>query len=198
MKCPLQFCNNIVSLSLIEFISTLSTCTCIFYMCMYFNTCDLWAMRWLCFVMLGMPTLVIWSTDLSFQDPLFVGRVLFDLLYFFFIIIIVLNLFLGVIIDTFAALRSEKQEKEDVLNNSCFICGKVAKQELVFSMHHPLWHGPTPHMCPVCWCTKVVANVFKCGLFTLHKNNWQSGIPTACMHWVPEPFLLCIFTLPCY
>jgi len=61
------------------------------------------------------------------QDPLFVGRVFFDLLYFFFIIIIVLNLILGVIIDTFAALRSEKQEKEDILNNSCFICGKVLK-----------------------------------------------------------------------
>lgn len=62
---------------------------------------------------------------LALQDPLFMGRVFFDLLYFFFIIIIVLNLFLGVIIDTFAALRSEKQEKEDVLNNSCFICGTV-------------------------------------------------------------------------
>lgn len=30
----------------------------------------------------------------------------------------------GVIIDTFADLRSEKQQKEEIIKNSCFICGK--------------------------------------------------------------------------
>lgn len=39
-------------------------------------------------------------------------------------IIIVLNLIFGVIIDTFADLRSEKQQKELILKNTCFICGK--------------------------------------------------------------------------
>jgi len=72
------------------------------------------------------------------QDPLFVGRVFFDLFYFFFIIIIVLNLILGVIIDTFAALRSEKQEKEDILNNSCFICGKISEELHTVSGHASL------------------------------------------------------------
>lgn len=56
---------------------------------------------------------------------MFIGRVIYDMLFFFIVIIIVLNLIFGVIIDTFADLRSEKQNKEEVLKNSCFICGKV-------------------------------------------------------------------------
>ena len=46
------------------------------------------------------------------------------MIFFFIVIIIVLNLIFGVIIDTFADLRSEKQNKEEVIKNSCFICGE--------------------------------------------------------------------------
>lgn len=46
----------------------------------------------------------------------------YDLLFYFIVIIIVLNLIFGVIIDTFADLRSEKQKKEEVLKTTCFIC----------------------------------------------------------------------------
>lgn len=42
------------------------------------------------------------------------------------VIIIVLNLIFGVIIDTFADLRSEKQKKEEILKTTCFICGERA------------------------------------------------------------------------
>lgn len=38
-------------------------------------------------------------------------------------IVIVLNLILGIIIDTFADLRKEKQEKDAMRQNNCFICG---------------------------------------------------------------------------
>ena len=41
----------------------------------------------------------------SSKDPLFMVRVLYDILFFFVVIIIVLNLIFGVIIDTFADLR---------------------------------------------------------------------------------------------
>ena len=41
----------------------------------------------------------------SSKDPLFMVRVLYDILFFFIVIIIVLNLIFGVIIDTFADLR---------------------------------------------------------------------------------------------
>jgi hypothetical protein len=44
----------------------------------------------------------------SAGDPLFPARVVYDLLFFFVLIVIVLNLIFGVIIDTFADLREEK------------------------------------------------------------------------------------------
>jgi inositol 1,4,5-triphosphate receptor type 1 len=61
----------------------------------------------------------------SSVEPLFVARVIYDLLFFFIVIIIILNLIFGVIIDTFADLRSEKQQKEEILKNTCFICGNL-------------------------------------------------------------------------
>ena len=42
------------------------------------------------------------------------------MLFFFIVIIIVLNLIFGVIIDTFADLRAEKQQKEDILKNEVY------------------------------------------------------------------------------
>lgn len=62
---------------------------------------------------------------LPLQESLFPARVVYDLLFFFIVIIIVLNLIFGVIIDTFADLRSEKQKKEEILKTTCFICGEA-------------------------------------------------------------------------
>jgi inositol 1,4,5-triphosphate receptor type 1 len=83
-----------------------------------------------------------------FQEPLFVARVVYDLLFFFIVIIIVLNLIFGVIIDTFADLRSEKQQKELILKNTCFICGlnrsafdnKTVSFEEHIKHEHNMWH----------------------------------------------------------
>ncbi|KRX66923.1 Inositol 1,4,5-trisphosphate receptor itr-1, partial [Trichinella sp. T9] len=57
------------------------------------------------------------------QEPLFYMRILYDLSFYFILIVIVLNLIFGVIIDTFADLRNEKQENEEIIRNTCFICG---------------------------------------------------------------------------
>uniref|UniRef100_A0A674C4R5 Inositol 1,4,5-trisphosphate receptor n=1 Tax=Salmo trutta TaxID=8032 RepID=A0A674C4R5_SALTR len=84
----------------------------------------------------------------SKEEPLFAGRVIYDLLFFFLVIIIVLNLIFGVIIDTFADLRSEKQKKEEVLKTTCFICGlerdKFDNKTVTFEEHikveHNMWH----------------------------------------------------------
>jgi len=66
------------------------------------------------------------------SEPLYVARVIYDLLFFFVVIIIVLNLIFGVIIDTFADLRSEKQQKELILKNTCFICGLYETKSLIY------------------------------------------------------------------
>ncbi|KAM7433039.1 Inositol 1 [Porites harrisoni] len=84
----------------------------------------------------------------SMKENMFVGRVIYDLLFFFVVIIIVLNLIFGVIIDTFADLRSEKQNKEEVLKNTCFICGldrsafdnKAVSFDEHINSEHNMWH----------------------------------------------------------
>lgn len=69
----------------------------------------------------------------ALQESLFPARVVYDLLFFFIVIIIVLNLIFGVIIDTFADLRSEKQKKEEILKTTCFICGEAHFLAWLFS-----------------------------------------------------------------
>ncbi|XP_065058274.1 inositol 1,4,5-trisphosphate receptor type 1-like isoform X2 [Rhopilema esculentum] len=84
----------------------------------------------------------------SSKDAYFVARVIYDLVFFFVLIIIVLNLIFGVIIDTFADLRSEKQTKEEILKNTCFICGldrsSFDNKSVTFEDHvnseHNMWH----------------------------------------------------------
>ncbi|XP_031422658.1 inositol 1,4,5-trisphosphate receptor type 3 isoform X2 [Clupea harengus] len=84
----------------------------------------------------------------SKEEPLFPARVVYDLLFYFIVIIIVLNLIFGVIIDTFADLRSEKQNKEETLKNTCFICGlerdKFDNKTVSFEEHikseHNIWN----------------------------------------------------------
>ncbi|CAK9290328.1 unnamed protein product [Gordionus sp. m RMFG-2023] len=84
----------------------------------------------------------------SNKEPLFLFRVIYDLLFYFIVIIIVLNLIFGVIIDTFADLRSEKQEKDEISRNTCFICCLERKsfdnKKVTFEDHihreHNLWH----------------------------------------------------------
>uniref|UniRef100_A0A8D0ECK9 Inositol 1,4,5-trisphosphate receptor n=1 Tax=Salvator merianae TaxID=96440 RepID=A0A8D0ECK9_SALMN len=84
----------------------------------------------------------------SKDESLFPARVIYDLLFFFIVIIIVLNLIFGVIIDTFADLRSEKQKKEEILKTTCFICGlerdkfdnKTVSFEEHITLEHNMWN----------------------------------------------------------
>lgn len=84
----------------------------------------------------------------SSSEPLYLFRVVYDLLFFFIVIIITLNLIFGVIIDTFGDLRQEKQEKDYTLKNTCFICGldrsKFDNKTVSFDEHtkyeHNMWH----------------------------------------------------------
>ena len=77
------------------------------------------------------------------KEPLYFFRVIYDMMFFFIVIIITLNLIFGVIIDNFADLRTEKQRNDEILRNTCFICGRKhrmnsttrqTKSEFMFSL----------------------------------------------------------------
>ena len=44
-------------------------------------------------------------------------------MYNFIVLVLILEILGGIIIDTFAELRSEDEEKKSDMNNYCFICG---------------------------------------------------------------------------
>eukprot|EP01059_Diplonema_ambulator_P033801 TRINITY_DN7233_c0_g1_i1.p1 TRINITY_DN7233_c0_g1~~TRINITY_DN7233_c0_g1_i1.p1 ORF type:complete len:2182 (+),score=683.60 TRINITY_DN7233_c0_g1_i1:2399-8944(+) len=67
--------------------------------------------------------------DHSWNDrPYIVFGLLSDFLFFVIIIVILLNIISGVIIDTFARLREERQVVEDDIKSRCFICGIESTQ----------------------------------------------------------------------
>ena len=78
-------------------------------------------------------------------------RIIVDVTFYFIIVVILRNIFFGVIIDTFGELRSEKVERKADSNSRCFICGvdqnefdKKAAAHQDFKMHrsktHHIWN----------------------------------------------------------
>ena len=62
------------------------------------------------------------SGDIMVHEP-DGGRVAVDYMYFFVVIVVLLNVVFGVIIDTFASLRENLMQKGILIRKFCFICG---------------------------------------------------------------------------
>ncbi|KAJ7396595.1 inositol 1,4,5-trisphosphate receptor type 1 [Pitangus sulphuratus] len=141
-QTPMQVCNKIIFL--MSFVGNCGTFTR-GYKAMIMDVEFLYHLLYLLICALG---LFVHEFFYSLLEPLFAARVIYDLLFFFMVIIIVLNLIFGVIIDTFADLRSEKQKKEEILKTTCFICGlerdKFDNKTVTFEEHikeeHNMWH----------------------------------------------------------
>ncbi|VDP51034.1 unnamed protein product [Schistosoma curassoni] len=81
-------------------------------------------------------------------DASFLFRTIYDLSFFVIVIVIILNLIFGVIVDTFAALRQEKQNSEELNKNHCCVCGlhrsAFDHSNTSFDEHvevdHNVWH----------------------------------------------------------
>jgi hypothetical protein len=56
------------------------------------------------------------------QYGAFFLRFFFDVFFFIIVLIILMNIIFGIILDTFAALREETQNKTNDMKNTCFIC----------------------------------------------------------------------------
>jgi len=73
----------------------------------------------------GVPegTLVDVFENVDSTDPKFLGRLLFDMSFFVIIGVILFNVITGLMLDTFSLLREQSNEREDKLQNECFVCG---------------------------------------------------------------------------
>ncbi|XP_078276818.1 inositol 1,4,5-trisphosphate-gated calcium channel ITPR3 [Rhinoraja longicauda] len=121
----------------------------------------------------------------SKDEALFPARVIFDLLFYFIVIIIVLNLIFGVIIDTFADLRSEKQKKEETLKSTCFICGlerdKFDNKTVSFEEHIKIEHNIWNYLYFI-----VLVHVKKKTDYTGPESYVAQMIKTSNLDWFPR------------
>ena len=70
---------------------------------------------------------------------------LFDWLFYFTIILTMLNIINGIIVDTFQELREKNNERDDKMENECFICslnrGKFEIKGVSFEHHTENQHN---------------------------------------------------------
>merc|ERR1712013_316839 len=110
----------------------------------------------------------------SSKDPLFMVWVLYDILFFF-----------VVIIDTFADLRSEKHNTEEIKKNTCFICGLERKdfdnKNVTFedrvNKEHNMWN--------YLWFI-VLIKVKDPTEFTGPESYVHSMVKNRCLDWFPR------------
>jgi hypothetical protein len=55
------------------------------------------------------------------------GRILFDQIFNFIILMLIVQLLAGIIIDTFGELRTQMHEIEEDSQSNCFVCGQEKK-----------------------------------------------------------------------
>jgi hypothetical protein len=70
-------------------------------------------------------------------------RIVFDFVFNFIIGILLLEIFSGILTDTFAKIRSEQEELNSIQESRCFVCDKESKEFADFKFHtqyeHNLW-----------------------------------------------------------
>lgn len=77
----------------------------------------------------------------------FTGRFFFDLLFFIFVNLILLGIFFGIIVDSFAEFRDNMNKRQKDTKNICFTCGldrpTLEKKGIDFEDHikfHDIWN----------------------------------------------------------
>eukprot|EP00340_Litonotus_pictus_P011819 CAMPEP_0170538072 /NCGR_PEP_ID=MMETSP0209-20121228/103089_1 /TAXON_ID=665100 ORGANISM="Litonotus pictus, Strain P1" /NCGR_SAMPLE_ID=MMETSP0209 /ASSEMBLY_ACC=CAM_ASM_000301 /LENGTH=2196 /DNA_ID=CAMNT_0010839695 /DNA_START=319 /DNA_END=6909 /DNA_ORIENTATION=- len=67
---------------------------------------------------------VLNKKSLNKENTLFWGRFVFDILFWLIVILIMLNIVMGIVIDTFGELREKLTAEDEDKKNTCMICGK--------------------------------------------------------------------------
>jgi len=59
---------------------------------------------------------------LTYSNPWFWGRFVYDWMFFFFTLFILINIFNGIVVDTFQSYREKDEEIQEHLRDVCYIC----------------------------------------------------------------------------
>lgn len=85
------------------------------------------------------------------EQPGFWSEFIYSWVFYFLIILIILNIVNGIIVDTFQELREENNTINDARDNNCFICqnsrSKFESKGLDFEYHINFEHNVTYYFC---------------------------------------------------
>ena len=80
----------------------------------------------------------------SYTDENYWGIFIFNYIFFFMMILLMLNIINGIIVDTFQDLREKQNNREDIKANNCFICNinrdKFNSLSIDFDQHQKVDH----------------------------------------------------------
>lgn len=84
----------------------------------------------------------------NYRTGLFYARFFFDIIFFVFVNLILLGIFFGIIVDSFAAYRDNINSRQKDMSTQCFCCGlskaNLEKSGIDFSEHvykdHYIWN----------------------------------------------------------
>jgi hypothetical protein len=82
------------------------------------------------------------------EQPTYMKRVFFDLIFFVWVGVLLFNIITGLLVDGFGALREEANEKKEILENTCFVCGftRESYNDLPNFSRPPFnWHQSEEH-----------------------------------------------------
>ena len=91
---------------------------------------------------------LLFHDDSSLNQKYYVQRFLFDISFHLFVVLILLNIFLGIIVDAFGELRNKNWQTEKDKKSICFICqlssDNCLARNVDFQKHvletHNLWN----------------------------------------------------------
>jgi hypothetical protein len=84
-------------------------------------------------------------------DSAYPMRVMYDSVFFVWVGIVLVNIIVGLMVDTFSSIREEKQSRAESLDTICFVCGtlrrsyddmNLAPEAPSFDLHISLEHDP--------------------------------------------------------
>jgi len=77
--------------------------------------------------------------NVSIQDPAYFGRLIIDLIFVIIVVFALVNIVMGIVIDSFGELYDKNNEIQDDINNVCFICEykreDLEKRGISFDLH---------------------------------------------------------------
>ncbi len=78
------------------------------------------------------------------ERKLYFIKTIYETIYFIFINLILINIFFGVIVDSFNSMRDQTTQNTEDVKNKCFICNRdrFDKQEDDFDKHREKLHHP--------------------------------------------------------